>query len=75
MRWIDWLQDAEILSAFISAAFWLLSAKANAPLMTWAGVGDLPAFLSQVSRYNFVASMFAGLAAILAALARTLHVA
>ena len=75
MRWIAWLQDAEIISAFISAGFWLLSAKANAPLMTWAGIGDLPAFLNKVSRYNFVAALFAGLSAMLAALVTVLQVA
>jgi uncharacterized membrane protein len=75
MRIVVCLQVAETLAAFISAGFWLISARANAPLMTWSGIGDLRKFLNRVSRYNFVAALFAAITAILAGLVTMLEVA
>ena len=62
----SYLQIGSSVTAFVSAIFWFLSAYANVPLMSWAGIGELPKFLSRVSRYNFIAALFAAFAAILA---------
>jgi hypothetical protein len=67
-----YLQIGVSLTALGSAVFWLRSARASAPLMTWAGIGDLPAFLRRVIRYNLIAAIFAGASGILTGIATIL---
>jgi hypothetical protein len=69
------LRAAAGLASFLSAIFWGFSAWASAPPTTWEKIGELPAFLNRVSRYNFVAALFAALATFLAGIAETIGAA